>query len=110
MQKELGKYNVNDKLTNSHNVTFDWSSQKYSVKILCYYCPSQLCQREPIYCRVGYSLLLHFFKLMDSVTFFDWHVYVEGRFSTRQQNDKRSHVCMLYSLMNMSYVDVELSM
>ena len=47
---------------------------------------------------------------MDSTTFFDWHVYVEGKFSTSQQNDKRVHVCMLYSLINMSDVYEELSM
>ena len=47
---------------------------------------------------------------MDSITFFDWHVYVEGKFSTSQQNDKRVHVCMLYSLINMSDVYEELSM
>mgnify|MGYP001793196691 FL=1 len=47
---------------------------------------------------------------MYSVTFFDWQVYVEGKFSTRQQNDKRVHVCMLYSLINMSDVYEELSM
>ena len=62
---------------------------------------------------MGYSLSLHFFKRrlkMYSVTFFDWQVYVEGKFSTRQQNDKRVHVCMLYSLINMSDVYEELSM
>ena len=47
---------------------------------------------------------------MDFITFFDWHVYVEGKFSTSQQNDKRVHVCMLYSLINMSDVYEELSM
>ena len=58
----------------------------------------------------GILFIIAFFKQMDSVTFFGWHVYVEGKFSTSQQNDKRVHVCMSYSLMNMSYVYVELSM
>ena len=71
------------------------------------------CAREDQYIAVWDTLYHCIFKQslkMDSITFFDWHVYVEGKFSTSQQNDKRVHVCMLYSLINMSDVYEELSM